>query len=368
MPAVEVSDLRIDYGSTRAVDGLSFSAGAGEVTVLLGPNGAGKTSTVEALEGYRRPTSGSVRVLDLDPLADHRSLAPSMGVMLQAGGVYSGIRPLEALRLHAAFYAEPDDPHALLDRVGLGDLRRSTWRQMSGGEQQRLSLALALVGRPLVAFLDEPTAGVDVRGRQLVRSVVRELADDGACVVLTTHDLAEAERIADRVVIVDHGRLVAEGTPAELVTAGQGHEILFGAPTGIDTADLALALGGAVVETRPGEYRAEIEATPAHVASLTAWLARHDLPLADLRAGRQNLEDVFLRLTSDHDAQGDDDTGPSDRSGGAARGRAQDSVGDRGRRGRSRTRAGGRGNRSSRGDENRPGPRSGEPRPGETRS
>jgi ABC-2 type transport system ATP-binding protein len=257
--------------------------------------------------------------------------------MLQSGGVYSGIRPLEALRLHASFYAEPDDPETLLERVGLTDLRRSTWRQLSGGEQQRLSLALALVGRPLVAFLDEPTAGVDVRGRQLVRSVVRELADSGTCVVVTTHDLSEAERIADRVVIVDHGRLVAEGTPAELMSTGGGHEILFGAPTGIDTVDLAQALGGATVtEARPGEYRVELEATPAHVAALTAWLARHDLPLADLRAGRQNLEDVFLRLTSgpDDQTEGRDSRGSGD-GGGGRRGRGS-------RRGRGRGQGQGR--------------------------
>lgn len=307
MPGVEVEDLRIDYGTTRAVDGLSFKAESGEVTVLLGPNGAGKTSTVEALEGYRRPTSGSVRVLGLDPIADHRSLAPSLGVMLQSGGVYSGIRPLEALRLHASFYADPEDPEVLLERVGLGGHRRSTWRNLSGGEQQRLSLALALVGRPLVAFLDEPTAGVDVRGRQLVRSVVRELADSGTCVVVTTHDLAEAERTADRVVIVDHGELVTQGTPAELMTGGPPTQIRFGAPGGIDVADLGALLGAPVTETQPGEYLVEVDASPANVAALTSWLARHDLPLADLRAGRQNLEDVFLRLTAsagDHAEEG----------------------------------------------------------------
>ena len=323
MSAVEVTALSIDYGPKRAVSDLSFTADAGEVVVLLGPNGAGKTSTVETLEGYRRPTAGSVRVLELDPVADHRSLAPSIGVMLQAGGVYSGIRPLEALRLHAAFYAEPDDPEALLERVGLSELRRSTWRHMSGGEQQRLSLALALVGRPLVAFLDEPTAGVDVRGRQLVRSVVRELAHSGTCVVVTTHDLAEAERLADRVVIIDRGHLVADGTLSELTDAGRGDEILFGAPAGLDTAALSLELDATVSETRPGEYAVATDASPANVATLTAWLARHDLPLADLRAGRQTLEDVFLRLTGDRE------------DGGATASAVQASVGRR-RRGRRR--------------------------------
>lgn len=298
MPAIEVRDLTIAYGGTTAVDGLSFEARAGLVTALLGPNGAGKTSTVEALEGYRRPTSGTVRVLGLDPVVDHAAVVPSIGVMLQSGGVYPGIRPLEALRLHASFYRHPLEPEALLERVGLSHLRRSTWRQLSGGEQQRLSLALALVGHPKVVFLDEPTNGVDVQGRQLIRALVRELAHEGATVLLTTHDLDEAERLADQVVIVDHGRLIASGTPSELMAAGGSREIRFGAPPGLDTADLGKTLLAGVEEVAPGEYRVDADPSPGNVAALTAWLAEHDLPLADLRAGRQRLEDVFLRLTT----------------------------------------------------------------------
>jgi ABC-2 type transport system ATP-binding protein len=301
MPAVEVTDLVVDHGTTRAVDGLSFQARAGEVSVLLGPNGAGKTSTVEAIAGQRRPTAGTVEVLGLDPVADHRALAASLGVMPQAGGVHSGIRPPEVLALYASFHADPADAEHLLERVGLADRRRSTWRQLSGGEQQRLSLALALVGRPLVAILDEPTAGVDVRGRHLIREIIRELAADGVCVLVTTHDLGEAEHLADRVVIVDHGHLVADGSPAELMRADGAEEILFGAPAGLAVADLGTELGAPVAEVRPGEYRVAAAASPATVAALTAWLARHDLPLADLRAGRQKLEDVFLRLTDDAD-------------------------------------------------------------------
>lgn len=298
MPALEVANLTIAYGRTRAVDRLSFTAEPGEVLAVLGPNGAGKTSTIEALEGYRRPTEGQVRVLDLDPVADHDRLTPHIGVMLQSGGVYPGIRPLEALRLHASFYADPDDPAALLDRVGLTHHRRSSWRQLSGGEQQRLSLALALVGRPKVAFLDEPAAGVDVQGRQLIRGLVRELAHDGVCVVLTTHDLDEAEKVADRVVILDHGRLIISGTPDELMAAGGSREIRFGAAPGLDTAALGKELLAAVEELSPGEYRIDADPSPANIATLTTWLADRDLPLADLRAGRQRLEDVFLRMTA----------------------------------------------------------------------
>jgi len=343
MPAVEVADLVVRYGRVTAVNGLSLTAEAGEVLALLGPNGAGKTSTVETLEGYRRADGGRVRVLGLDPIADKRRVTPRIGVMLQAGGVYPGIRPLEALRLHAAFYQDPEDPEALLERVGLSHVRRSTWRQMSGGEQQRLSLALALVGRPTVAFLDEPTSGVDVAGRQLIRQVVRELSTAGVCVLLTTHDLGEAEKVADRVVIIDHGAVVTSGTPAELMTSGGGEEIRFGAPPGLDVAALGKALIAGVEESSPGEYRIAAPPTPANVAELTAWLAERDLPLADLRAGRQRLEDVFLRLTAitgempairfppagsdraDHPAEGD---ATSDGQGGAS------AVGQRRRDGR----------------------------------
>ena len=298
MPSLEVDDLTISYGARRAVDRLSFTAEAGEVLALLGPNGAGKTSTVEALEGYRRPSEGRVRVLDLDPIADHDQLTPYIGVMLQSGGVYPGIRPLEALELHAAFYADSADPAELLEQVGLTHLRRSTWRQLSGGEQQRLSLALALVGKPRVAFLDEPAAGVDVQGRQLIRNLVRGLAQEGVCVVLTTHDIDEAEKVADRVVILDTGRLIISGTPAELMSAGGSREIRFGAPPALDVAALGKEMMAAVEEVSPGEYRIDAEPSPANIAALTNWLAENDLPLGDLRAGRQRLEDVFLRMTA----------------------------------------------------------------------
>jgi ABC-2 type transport system ATP-binding protein len=298
VPVIEVRELVVRYGSLVAVDHLSFTAEAGELVALLGPNGAGKTSTVETLEGYCRPSSGSVRVLGFDPAAQHASLTPRIGVMLQSGGVYPGMRVIEALRLFASYYDNPMDPDALLATVGLTSVARTVWRRLSGGEQQRLSLALALIGRPSVAFLDEPTAGIDPAGRQVVRTIVRSLRDSGVCVLLTTHDLEDAQRLADRVLIIDHGRLVASGTPAELMTASAGDEIRFGAPSGLDVASLGARVGATVEEVVPGEYRVAAAAAPATVAALTAWLAEQDLPLADLRAGRQSLEDVFLRLTS----------------------------------------------------------------------
>jgi len=297
MAAIEVRDLVVRFGGAPAVGGVSFSAEAGQVLALLGPNGAGKTTTVETLEGYRRPSEGDVRVLGLDPVAERAALMPLIGVMLQRGGVYPAMGPAEALKLFAAYYDDAEDPRAVLSRVGLDDVAATPWRRLSGGEQQRLSLGLALVGRPRVAFLDEPTAGVDPSGRLVIRQIVRDLRDAGTCVLLTTHELEEAERLADDVVILDRGRVVGRGTPSELMSSGGRAQIRFGAPPGLDTAALGAALGNEVTEERPGEYLVDAPATPAMVAAVTAWLAQHDLPLADLRAGRQTLEDVFLRLT-----------------------------------------------------------------------
>jgi len=295
--AIEIADLRVQYGEVTAVDGLSFSVDAGRVLALLGPNGAGKTTTVETLEGYRRPTSGTVRVLGLDPIGEHAALVPQIGVMLQRGGIYPGMPAGEAVRLFAAYYNDPEDPVELMVRVGLHGVARTPWRRLSGGEQQRLSLALAMVGRPRVAFLDEPTAGMDPAARQVLWGIVRELRDRGVCVLLTTHYLEEAERLADAVVIVDRGRKVAEGTPAALMASGGAREIRFGGPAGIDVDALGSALEAAVLEESPGEYLVRAEATPQRVAALTGWLAERDVALADLRAGRETLEDVFLRLT-----------------------------------------------------------------------
>jgi ABC-2 type transport system ATP-binding protein len=297
VPAVAVSDLVVRYGDVVAVDGVSFTADAGEILAILGPNGAGKTSTIETVEGYLRPTSGSVRVLGLDPVGDGAALKPQIGVMLQRGGVYPGMHALDAVRLFASYYDHPADPIETLKRVGIeGRVAKTPWRALSGGEQQRISLALALLPEPKVAFLDEPTAGIDPTGRRVIREVVRSLRDEGVCVLLTTHDLEDAERTADRIVIIDHGRIVAEGTPASLVQGG-GEEIRFGATPGLDLVDLGDRLGATVREPSPGEYVVFAPSTPDRVAALTAWLAEQGVPLADLRAGRQSLEDVFLRLT-----------------------------------------------------------------------
>lgn len=298
--AIEVSGLVVRYGALAAVEGVEFSADRGEVVALLGRNGAGKTSTVEALEGYRRRSSGTVRVLGMDPgvRAEARVLAARIGVMLQRGGVYPGMGPGEAVRLFASYYDNPEDAAALIDRVGLAGVARTPWRRLSGGEQQRLSLALALVGRPEVAFLDEPTAGVDPQGRAAIRDEIGRLKDSGVCVLLTTHELEEAERVADRIVIIDRGRVVASGTLLELTSARTGG-LRFEAPAGIDLGALSRRLGAPVHEYSPGTYAIETESGPAVTAALAAWMAERDLPITSLRAGGESLEDVFLRLTGE---------------------------------------------------------------------
>jgi ABC-2 type transport system ATP-binding protein len=299
-PAIRVEGLTRRYGGHAVVDGLSFDVRHGEVFALLGPNGAGKTTTVEILEGYRAPSAGTVRVLGLDPIRDADRLKPRIGVMLQEGGVYPSIRPLEALRLFASFYADPLDPEALLRRVGLEDAARTRFRQLSGGQKARLSLALALVGRPELVFLDEPTAAMDPQARRATWEIVRALRRDGVTVLLTTHLMAEAEELADRVAIVDRGRLVALDSPAGLGRGGDAPtELWFRAQPGLPLAALAAGVGAAeAVEERPGEYRVAGEIAPATVAALAAWLAERGVLLADLRVGRQSLEDAFLRLTA----------------------------------------------------------------------
>jgi len=290
------------YGDNHAVNGISLSIATGEVFGLLGPNGAGKTSTVEILEGYRRADAGTVSVLGLDPWTDGAALRPQIGVMLQEGGLYPGVKPLEALRLFAAFYDDPDDPERLLTLVGLDDAKRTYVRRMSGGQQQRLSLALALIGKPTLVFLDEPTAGMDPHARATTWTMIRELRDRGVTVLLTTHAMDEAEHLCDRVAIIDHGRVVACDTPTALTTHAAADETSFTAAPGLAVDELSAALhraAGAVREVRPGDYLIDTAATPELVAELAAWLRDRGVLLSELRAGTRSLEDVFLRLTGE---------------------------------------------------------------------
>jgi ABC-2 type transport system ATP-binding protein len=303
-PAITVTDLEKRYGTVHAVAGLTFTVEPGEVFGLLGPNGAGKTTTVEILEGYRVPDAGAVRVLDLDPARDGARLRPRIGVMLQSGGLYPGLRPLELLRLFAAYYDDPESPEALLDVVGLTDSERTPVRRLSGGQAQRLSLACALVGRPEVLFLDEPTAGMDPHARATTWRLVRELATKGTTVMLTTHGMDEAEQLCDRVAIIAGGRLAALGTPAELTRHAAADEVWFAAEPGIDRAALALAVGlpvADVLEERAGEYLLRAPGTPDRIARLACFLRDREITLAALQAGRRSLEEVFLRITAEVD-------------------------------------------------------------------
>jgi ABC-2 type transport system ATP-binding protein len=208
------------YGDVVAVDGLDIVIEQGTITAVLGPNGAGKTTTLETCEGYRRPQSGTVRVLGLDPFSQRQQLLPRIGVMLQQGGAWSGVHAMEMLRHVASLHAHPLDVDVLGARLGLDACGRTPYRRLSGGQQQRLGLAMAVVGRPELVFVDEPTAGLDPQARHTTWDLLRELRAAGVTVVLTTHYIEEAERLADRVHIIDRGRLVMSGTPAELTGDG----------------------------------------------------------------------------------------------------------------------------------------------------
>jgi ABC-2 type transport system ATP-binding protein len=292
---VEVEHLTVRHGDVLAVDAISFSAEAGQVTTVLGPNGAGKTSTIEVCEGYRRATAGTVRVLGLDPTTQQRQLSKRMGVMLQEGGVYPSSRVLDTVRHYASLYGNGADAAALVEAVGLAGKSKAMWRRLSGGERQRVSLALALAAKPEVAFLDEPTSGIDINGRDAIRGIIRDLATNGCAVVLATHELDEAERLADRMVIIDHGVVIADGTLAEL---RRGHdEIRFRSDPGLDLRALAAATGIVASEVGHDEYVIDAPPQPRLMAQLGDWLAEAGHPLHDLRAGGQRLEDVFRRLT-----------------------------------------------------------------------
>ena len=306
--AVEVHELVKAYNGRAVVDRLTFSVQPGEVFALLGPNGAGKTTTVEILEGFRRADAGSVHVLGLDPSRQGALLKPRIGLMLQQGGLFPQITPREALRLFAAFYADAEDPDALLEQLQLGEVATTRFRQLSGGQKQRLSLGLALVGRPQLVFLDEPTAGMDPQARQATWNIIRALRDRGTTVLLTTHFMDEAEQLASRVAIVDRGRLVALDSPAAL-RRGMANEIHFATQPSLPSAAVAAAMGlaeGLVSRENDGTLLLRTEPTPVRIAQLTAWLATQNALLTELRAGSRSLEQAFLTLTNPNvDPRGD---------------------------------------------------------------
>ena len=296
--AIVVDNFSKSYDSRRVVDQLRFTVHSGEVFALLGPNGAGKTTTVETLEGYRIPDQGSVRVLGLDPVREAQTLKPQIGVMLQQDGLYPGLTAREVLYLFAGYYQHAQDVATLLERVGLTSAAKTRCRRLSGGQKRRLALAVALIGKPRLLFLDEPTAGMDPQARLATWEIIRELKQQGATVLLTTHLMDEAERLADRVAIIDHGRLIALDTPEQMTGVQNATVVRFVATAGLDCTKLAaLPSAKKAEEVRSGSYIIETESIPVLLAELTAWLRDNNITLSELRVGHGSLEELFLRLT-----------------------------------------------------------------------
>jgi ABC-2 type transport system ATP-binding protein len=299
--AVQIRDLVKRYGERTALNGVSFDVPRGKLLALLGTNGAGKTTTIEICEGFRSPDSGSVRVLGLDPRADAAVLRPQVSVMLQDGvGAYTSAKTLELLELFGSYARHPQDARQLLELVGLADAARTPVKRLSGGQQQRLSLAMALISRPALLFLDEPTAGMDPHARRMTWDLVRALRRDGVSIVLTTHHLDEAEELADHVVVMHAGEVVAAGTPAELTRSESAGEVRFSAAVGLDITALqdSLAPGSIVRADGLGGYVVSGVVTPDLLVAVTSWCAQRGVLAEGLNVGRRTLEDVFMSLTS----------------------------------------------------------------------
>ena len=293
--SVVVENLSVSYGDLVAVDNVSFEAPSGSVTVILGPNGAGKTSTIEVCEGFRTAKSGSVRVLGLDPVSDHRALTERMGVMLQGGGVYPSARVRDVVSHFCALHNKGVNATQLIERVGLSNRSTGTWRKLSGGEQQRLSLALALAADPEVIFLDEPTSGVDIDGRDIIADIIHDLAARGTTVVLASHDMAEAEKVATHAVLFNSGKVIASGEITSLLTSRK--HLRFTSSEGLVPAELAVSIKSPVVAIGDGVYEVASEPTPQLMTRISQWLADNSHPLLGVDMGKESLEDTYRRLT-----------------------------------------------------------------------
>ncbi|UEL30190.1 ABC transporter ATP-binding protein [Pseudarthrobacter sp. L1SW] len=294
----------LDGKMLRVVGGISLVAERGQVTALLGANGAGKTTTLECAQGLQKRSGGSISLLGQDPASAGADLRSRVGVMLQDGGLPPSARPLPLLRHVAGLYAHPWPVEDLVERLGIGAFGRTTVRRLSGGQKQRLALAAALIGRPEVLFLDEPSAGLDPQSRQLVFELIGELRDSGMGIILTTHLMDDAQRLADYVYIIDGGRNVAEGTVQELlqrgpaVEAGADHvrTLTFEAKPGLDLSGV-LPPDVVISEERAGSYTATGTLTPRHLADLAEWWAVHDIMPAFMTLQARSLEDVFLDIS-----------------------------------------------------------------------
>jgi ABC-2 type transport system ATP-binding protein len=293
--AIEVRGLTKSYGDVHAVRGINFDVRTGEVLGLLGPNGAGKTTTVEILEGIRERTSGDVRVLGLDPAENATELKEQIGVCLQATNLPDKMRVIEALELFGAFYRKQADPALLLKRLQLDEKRNAYYSTLSGGQKQRVAVALALINDPQLVFFDEPSTGLDPQVRLEIHKLIEELKRDGRTIILTTHYIEEAERLCDRVAIIDEGRIIAEGTPREIQarTVGASRiEIRLEQP---------LPPGDAPPDTQLSADRLSLTATSHGAAKaivdLVKWIDQRGLELADIQLRKPTLEDVFIELT-----------------------------------------------------------------------
>ena len=303
MPLIDIDELRFSYGTFEAVRGLSLQVRRGELFALLGANGAGKTTTIEVLEGLQRPTAGRVRVLGLDPIRDRSALRPRTGVMLQKGGLSDSLTVLETVELWRSFTARPRPAAEAIGLVGLTDKAAVAVAQLSGGEGRRLELALAVLGRPELLFLDEPTTGMDPASRRQTWEVVRELQREGATVLLTTHYLEEAEALADRVAIMKSGQLVVVDTPDRVARALPAR-ISFRRPV---DAPPAPELAGAVIGVAGNRVTYESHDLQSDLRDLLAWANDNAIALADLSARPASLEDVFMEIAATPGAATDKD-------------------------------------------------------------
>jgi ABC-2 type transport system ATP-binding protein len=298
MPVIQVDRLHKRYGPVTAVDEVSFTVEQGEVFGILGPNGAGKTTTVECISGLRAPDGGAVRVLGLDPVADRDELRQCVGVQLQEAGLPDKLKVRETMELFASFYRDPAPIAPLLARLGLADKAEARYKKLSGGQKQRLAIALALVGNPRVVVLDELTTGLDPHARRETWDLVEQVRDTGVTVLLVTHFMEEAERLCDRLALIDQGRVVAVDTPAGLAErSGAGQRLRFTPSTPIEDADL-LALPEVDSVTRHGG-QIEVGGSAQLVQAVTALLARRQVIALGLRIEQASLDDAFVTLT-DH--------------------------------------------------------------------
>jgi ABC-2 type transport system ATP-binding protein len=296
MPVIEVDHLHKQYGDQVAVDDLSFTVEQGEIFGILGPNGAGKTTTVEIIEGLRTPDGGTVRVLGLDPQRDRAELRRRVGAQLQESELPDKLKVGEAMELYRSFYDQPGDSERLLDDLGLADKRDTSYGKLSGGQKQRLSIALALVGNPELAIVDELTTGLDPNARRDTWKLIEQIRDRGVTVVLVTHFMEEAERLADRVALIDGGRLVAIDSPAGLVSRIDTERRLRFRPSALLEDRLLTDLPEVREVTRRGSW-VLVTGTGDLLQAVTAVLARNHIVAAELRAEQASLDDAFVALT-----------------------------------------------------------------------